>query len=207
MAKQRKRESRYPHRLQGTFVSEDTYEGIKEVGGRYGKSTAQVIRGVLDKGLGPYLAPGRTEADEEDQGPDDVYLFETIEGAATELGMRESEVVRGAIERGLEEFLFMARGRRFHERNVGGRALSDDVLRRLLLSEDALYNEEGLEHRLEEVKRSGLLEKSLGGPHVRELWSDPSAFCHCCGQYVRKSERGSDRDKRLEVRAVLDRRA
>lgn len=199
MAEQRKRESRFPHRLQGTFVSEDTYVEIKEACTRHDKSTAEVIRGGLAKGMGAYRTR-RGESHEENQDPDDKDLFETIEEAATELGMKESEIVHGALESGgLEEFLFMERGRRFHERNAGGRALSDDILRRLLLNEDSLYNEEALKRRLDTPETVRELERKLGGNIL-----DPSAFCFCCGQYVRKDERGSFRDKRLEFRAGVE---
>ena len=169
---QRQRESLYPKRIAGISFSEVVYDGVQDARARHDLSDAQLIRGTVAKGLGAYTGD----------------LHTRIEQAAAELGTTDSEVVRGALEKGLEEFVFMERGRKFHERNAG-KQLSERVVRRLLMNMDELYTED----EKEQIRRehAGMV---LRQP---ELFKIPGVFCDTCGQYVRSDERGSEWDKRL----------
>lgn len=135
---------------------------------------AELGRRSLTKGLGAFpRAGGEDGVDVKGQ------LFAQIEEAAIELGVAESEIVRGGLNNGLEESLFVERGRAFHRKRNGGREIGDEVLGSLLRNEDELYHKEGLDRLLREDP------ERLEG----RVFRDASAFCRCCGQYIREAAR------------------
>lgn len=197
---------KYPHKL-AVRTDERDHAHVQETSAKLGLPVSQVARKSLAMGLGAYPPLGEEAAagpqvDAVGGGTSDKGELSTqIEEAATELEIPVSEVVRGGLESGLEEFLFMARSRAFHNQRSGGKALSDSQLRRLVLNEAEVYQEQTLKESL--VRKDDFEAVFLG----ERLHRDASPFCRCCGQYIREGERGSAWDRRLVVAKDLDRLA